>query len=345
MKTPRILHIVKWYPHSADPQNGVFVRKHIHAVDSEAAVLGFLNHSDPPEINGASTLYGSKNMSTAAKWGAYFAKVKAVQPDIIHFHCYAPDLVPLLWFAKRAGLTTVHSEHWSGFLPQSPYTLNGWRKFLARWYLSNCHIVLPVSQILAKGIKELEPQTKTQVVPNIVENRKLRTTQKRSSTSICVVADIVFSIKQQDKILEVFSDLPQTQFELHFYGGGPDESKLTQMIKGRSNVFLHGRKSNAEILEILPQHHVLLLFSAYETFGITVFEARQAGLWAISKQDFGGSGYYDDGCLVVDSYDDLATAIQSIPSLAPATTGIFTDLTPSSVGEKLSTLYSKLLLD
>ena len=345
MKTPRVLHIVKWFPNAEDPQNGVFVQKHIQAVGPDAAVLGFLNHSGPTVRNSRHTLYGSNTMSTVSKWGAYFAKVKAVRPDIIHFHCYAPDLAPLLWFAKRAGLKTVHSEHWSGFLPQHPHPIKGWRRAIAKWYMRECDRVLPVSQILAQSIKELEPQTKTQVVPNIVENRKLRTTKKRSSTSICVVADIVFSIKQQDKIFEVFSGLPQTQFELHFYGGGPDESKLTQMIKGRPNVFLHGRKSNAEILEILPQHHALLLFSAYETFGITVFEARQAGLWAISKQNFGGSTYYDDGCLVVDSHEDLSKVIQNISSLAPAAPGIFTDLAPSSVGEKLSTLYSKLILD
>ena len=86
-------------------------------------------------------------MSSAAKWGAYFAKVKEVQPEIIHFHCYAPDLAPLLWFAKRAGLKTVHSEHWSGFLLHHPRPLQGWRRALARWYMSNCHLVLPVSPI------------------------------------------------------------------------------------------------------------------------------------------------------------------------------------------------------
>ena len=109
MKTPRVLHIVKWFPNALDPQNGVFVKKHIQAVDPDSAVLGFLNHSGPTVQDGTHTLYGSKNMSTAAKWGTYFAKVNAVQPDIIHFHCYAPDLAPLLWFAKRAGLKTIHS--------------------------------------------------------------------------------------------------------------------------------------------------------------------------------------------------------------------------------------------
>ena len=344
MKTPRVLHIVKWFPNALDPQNGVFVKKHIQAVDPDSAVLGFLNHSGPTVQDGAHTLYGSKHMSTAAKWGAYFAKVNAVQPDILHFHCYAPNLVPLLWFAKRAGLKTIHSEHWSGFLPQHPHPLKGWRKAVAQWYMHKCDIVLPVSEILAQGITEFAPQTKTQVVPNIIEKRSSQAAEKRPATSICVVADIVFSVKQQDKILEVFSDLPQMQFELHFYGGGPDESALAQMIKGRSNVYLHGRKSNPEILEILPQHHALVLFSAYETFGVTVFEARQAGLWTISKKDFGGSAHYDDGCIVINSLEDLRNILLELPTLPPAGSRDFEELSSNRIGRKLSTLYSKLLV-
>ncbi|MAD31661.1 MAG: hypothetical protein CL854_05515 [Cryomorphaceae bacterium] len=326
-----------------DPQNGVFVQKHIHAADPNSAVLGFLNHSEPTVQNAGYTLYGGKNMSTAKKWRAYFIKVNSVKPDIIHFHCYAPDLAPLLWFAKRAGIKTVHSEHWSGFLPQHPTPLKGWRKVIARWYMHKCDIVLPVSKILADGIKELAPKTKTQVVPNIIENRSSRAAGKRPAISICVVADIVFSIKQQDKILAVFSDLPTKQFELHFYGGGPDESALEKMIKGQSNVFLHGRKSNVEILEILPQHHALLLFSAYETFGITIFEARQAGLWAIAKHSFGGAPFYDKKCITVESVEDLKNVLLELPTLPPAGSGNFEELSPNRIGRKLSTLYSKLL--
>jgi hypothetical protein len=68
-------------------------------------------------------------------------------------------------------------------------------------------------------------------------------------------------------------------------------------------------------------------------------------LWTISKKDFGGSAYYDDGCQVVDSFDELSSAIQSIASLAPAKPGSFAELMPNRVGDKLSILYSKLLLD
>ncbi|MCO4775849.1 MAG: glycosyltransferase, partial [Flavobacteriales bacterium] len=211
MKTPRVLHIVKWYPHAADPQNGVFVRKHIYATDSNPLVLGFLNHAGPPEHDGMCTLYGSKNMSTAAKWGAYFAKVKSVQPELIHFHCYAPDLAPLLWFAKRAGIKTVHSEHWSGFLAQHPRPLQGWRKSLARWYMNQCHILLPVSSVLSDGIKALAPDSRRNIVPNIIDSGVRKDTEKRPCTSICVVADVVLSIKQQDKIFAAFSALPRMQ--------------------------------------------------------------------------------------------------------------------------------------
>ncbi|MBL6659593.1 MAG: glycosyltransferase [Cryomorphaceae bacterium] len=343
MKTPRVLHIVKWYPHAADPQNGVFVRKHIYATDSNPLVLGFLNHAGPPEHDGMCTLYGSKNMSTAAKWGAYFAKVKSVQPELIHFHCYAPDLAPLLWFTKRAGIKTVHSEHWSGFLAQHPRPLQGWRKSLARWYMNQCHIVLPVSSVLSDGIKALAPDSRRNIVPNIIDSGVRKDTEKRPCTSICVVADVVFSIKQQDKIFAAFSALPSMQFELHFYGGGPDESALSQMVKNHSNVFIHGRKSNAEILDLLPQHHALVLYSAYETFGITVLEARQAGLWAIVKSEFGCAPFYDEGCIIVTSDEALHTALEKVRELPRPEAAEFKDLSSHSIGKKLRTIYSKLL--
>ena len=39
----RILHIVKWYPNSVDPQNGIFVKKHIDATGDQPNVLGFID--------------------------------------------------------------------------------------------------------------------------------------------------------------------------------------------------------------------------------------------------------------------------------------------------------------
>ena len=77
-------------------------------------------------------------------------------------------------------------------------------------------MVLPVSPALAIGIQSFAPRANLHVVPNIVTHCDYQPVEKRPSTSICVVADIVFSIKQQDTIIEVFSELPQMQFELHF---------------------------------------------------------------------------------------------------------------------------------
>ncbi len=44
---PKVLHVVKWYPHATDPQNGIFVKKHIEATSKVPLVLGFVNSHDP----------------------------------------------------------------------------------------------------------------------------------------------------------------------------------------------------------------------------------------------------------------------------------------------------------
>ncbi|NDH78303.1 MAG: hypothetical protein EBY63_05690 [Flavobacteriia bacterium] len=48
-KDPKVLHVVKWYPHASDPQNGIFVQKHIEATSDAPLVLGFVNSKDKLE--------------------------------------------------------------------------------------------------------------------------------------------------------------------------------------------------------------------------------------------------------------------------------------------------------
>ena len=339
MKTPRILHIVKWYPHSADPQNGVFVQKHIQAVGPDAAVLGFLNHSGPTVRNGRHTLYGSNTMSTVSKLRAYFAKVKAVRPDIIHFHCYAPDLAPLLWFAKRAGLKTVHSEHWSGFLPQHPHPIKGWRRVIAKWYMRECDRVLPVSQILAQGIKELEPQCIILIIPNIVDVTLPKKILKIPKTSFCVIADVDFKVKRQNKILDAFTLLSDRNCELHFYGDGPDFQSLRKDALTIQNVFAHGRKTNDDILELLHKHHVHIQYSIFETFGIATLEARKSGLWAISRRSFGSSEYADHGVKFAEHDSELLLRMREVIKLSKPGPNEFETLSSDAVGLQLKNLY------
>ena len=76
---------------------------------------------------------------------------------------------------------------------------------------------------------------------------------------------------------------------------------------------------------------------------ITVFEARQAGLWAIAKKSFGGAPHYDEGCLTVESTDELKMALLKLAHLPQPKAANFEKLRPTSIGNTLSSLYSSLL--
>jgi len=72
----RVLHVVKWYPHPMDPQNGIFIQKQIESVGKDAHVLGFINADFSCQVNGNTTLYGNKQMSLRKKVGIFFANLE-----------------------------------------------------------------------------------------------------------------------------------------------------------------------------------------------------------------------------------------------------------------------------
>jgi glycosyltransferase involved in cell wall biosynthesis len=98
------------------------------------------------------------------------------------------------------------------------------------------------------------------------------------------------------------------------------------------------------VLELLPKFDALVLYSAYETFGITIFEARQAGLWAIHSSGLGGQPWYDDGCLEVSSEEELLIAMNQVLNLEAASKAAFPDLSPSAIGGMLKDLYREIVL-
>jgi len=153
----------------------------------------------------------------------------------------------------------------------------------------------------------------------------------------------VFETKAQEIILESFKQLPQAQAELHFYGGGPDLERLQGLVRTLPNVWVHGRKTNEEVLQLLPNHDALILHSHYETFGITVFEARTAGLWAISKSTFGGAPWYDEGVLMADTQEALKDQMKSLFRAEKAPYGKFDSLSSESIGVKIHQLYREIL--
>lgn len=342
-KDPKVLHVVKWYPHASDPQNGIFVQKHIEATSDTPMVLGFVNSNDKLEEYEGIQIYGAQDMSQVAKFAAFAARIAIDRPAIVHFHCYAPDLLPLLCYTRLKGIKTIHTEHGSAFLKDRLSLLQGWRFKAARWYFQRLDGLTCISPVLSEGLYTLSKNQKVHLIPNIISAAKNESTSTSLNFSFCVVADVVFETKTQEIILDCFQQLPQGQAELHFYGGGPDLERLKALVRTSPNVWVHGRKTNEEILQLLPNHNALILHSNYETFGISVFEARTAGLWAISKSTFGGAPWYDEEVLLADTREALKEQMKSLIYAEKASRGKFDALSSESIGMEIHQLYREIL--
>ena len=340
-----VLHVVKWYPYPKDIQHGIFVKKHIDATGDKPHILGFLNDHFPRIQLDNSIIFGAKKMTFTAKFSAFISTVNTVNPNIIHFHCFAPDLLPMLWYARLKGIKTVHSEHWSGLLHVNLIKLDPWKKRLARWFFEHIHLVLPVSTVLEEGIRMVAPKAHLKVIPNIVDKHEVIVSnhEERPSISFCMVADVVFNVKRQNIVLEAFKNIAQVKAELHFYGGGPDLELLEVMASRHPNVYVHGRISNDEVLAVLPTHKAHVLFSEYETFGITTIEARKAGIWAISRPIFGASTLKDSCTVMVNTTNELVDSFERILKEKDAFIADYSFLESKTVSNQLFEAYKGLL--
>jgi hypothetical protein len=341
--SPTVLHVVKWYPNPEDPQNGIFVKKQIDALGANAHVLGFLNGDFTKIEVGNRVIYGTRKTSLASKIALFYGAIERIRPDLIHFHCYAQDLWLLSKIALNKGIPYVHSEHWSGLLEENLPALGWLKRGLIKNYFNCSAKILPVSQILGEGIQRVAPRVNFEVIPNIIDEIDFSRKHEFPSKSFCVVGDIVFSIKRQDIILNAFRKLSSSQCELHFYGGGPDLELLKTKAKNLVNVQVHGRVTNEQVLEILPNHHAHIQFSAYETFGIATLEARKAGIWAITRNCFGSSPFADEGTLFAENEMELLKAMQDVLHMEKPSINAFEALNSKEISNRIQNCYDELL--
>ena len=337
-----VLHVVKWFPHASDIHHGVFIQKHIESISAESHILGFIDAEFPKIEWSNQCIYGANKMGLLEKIRIFRSTIARVKPDIIHFHSYGQDLWIFQKLAAIKNIPTVHSAHWSGLLRDNHHRLTGFQRWFLRDYLHSVKLVLPVSTVLQAGIQDIAPKTFCKVIPNIISEISSEEKVIQEGKSICVVGSIVFDIKRQDLILKAFRNAKMPNIELHFYGGGPDLESLKEQSADDPNIFVHGRIPNEEVLQRLPNHHVHIQFSAYETFGIAALEARKAGLWSISRSHFGASDFKDDQTLFAENEEELVETMQFALSSPPAKCNNFPMLHSSVVRNEILQAYKGL---
>lgn len=258
------------------------------------------------------------NLGHLSKFKKYFQlkkHLKANQFDyIIDFrHRINPwmELVFLNYiYLGFKSIYTIHSSKLDVYL-----TKNNW---VAKQILKNTFKVVAVSKGIKEKIKATYQFEKGIVIPNSIakKNQEINDSQVRLPYKYCIAVGRLVSLKQFDKLIEMYatSNLPNNEIHLVILGEGKEKVVLKKRIEEMQLtplVHLLGFKS--DVVSYIKQAEFLVLTSKYEGFSMVVLEALAAGIPAVSFDCETGPKE-----MIVDEYNGLLVENQNFEKFKEA---------------------------
>ena len=199
-------------------------------------------------------------------------------PDLIYSH-YLLNSYAALRLKKKYNLPLVAIEHWSEV---NKDVLKSYVKYSGDKVYSIADKVIAVSDSL-KSMLNKHFHVDALVVHNLVgEGFDYTPTSQRSTFNFVTVGSL-FHVKGYDILIDAFAKIASVNnnFRLTIVGDGNQRPLLQQLITKhnlQSKVSLVGRKSRAEVADILLNSDVYVSSSRNENFSVSVLEALSIGL-------------------------------------------------------------------
>lgn len=309
-----ILFLSSWYPTEKNPNFGVFVKEHahaIHATENKIVMLAIVIQRDNKifEIKVIDKLDESGMRVVLIEVNTLFRDIvyhalpfqfllvkkvfkKSIQPnlrpDIIHSNVIFPAGIIGYWLSKSLKLPHLITEHWTRvtpFLKNMP-VLSSWGKKAYR----HATRILPVSKYLQSVIKTELPQIandKFRVIGNVIDSETFCYKQKADHPneirlcSIATWARLKNPAKQPELLIHAISKL-QTQMNskimLTMIGGGDKVPDLKALCESEKvNAIFTGYLPKSEIAIKLQESDFFVHPTLVETFGVVVAEALLTG--------------------------------------------------------------------
>lgn len=232
------------------------------------------------------------HQGTSGKWAAYRAAAARIRNevnagDIVWLHCarwlsmlrkYA-----LARIAKRRGAVVVLQFHSA---VTADYLRSPWRRWLLRRLLAVADGVCVLTpwwrDLLVARLNY--PAARVHVLPNTLDHAFM---QAAPATELAANAPVrllcmtrLVPGKNVHSVIGALSLLPE-HYQLSIAGEGADFKLLQRLVERfnlRSRVTFLGWVDYADKIEVLQQHHVFVLPSAFDAFGMGFIEAMAVGL-------------------------------------------------------------------
>jgi len=296
MPSLKILHLVRMWPHSGNPQYGTFIQKHIDAIGREGleqSVL-VLDNLDVHETDHGIPVSSTSAPAGRTGWERKFKEVLDLiethgLPDIVHAHGVSADTAYIflrLHMAHGHRVRRVVTEHGSQWIRGANRG--------AKWSLRLAHARTAVSPYLASIMSDV---ASTVCIPNIIEPATaVRDTEYRGGRRFLNVSDWVDQTKGLTELLSAWKQHSAQHPDdvLTLIGDGEDREHIQSIISGLDRVSIPGAKTPIEVHHLMTEHDVLIVNSRLETFSMVIGEAIARGLHVISTPLPGPQSVYTD---------------------------------------------------
>lgn len=308
-KSPYVLWLTAWFPTRRSPLNGDFILRHAVATSSFVPVIVVHVEKDA-EIkkvqketskNGQCTFikiyYPAFSRSNLVErlisvflylWFSINESINLIKtngkPKAIHVHVAQKTLLAGWLLSLIFHKPLILSEHSSRFLPESEnshFNLPFFTKLLFRYLLKFPKKITAVSAHLASSIVSFSGRNTVDIIPNVVDKTIFSFSSPPPQLDPFHLIHIsnFTPNKNLPKILEAVEiSIKQYGCKIELTIVGPTYSLPEQLIKRHPQwLTLHDEMNQPALANLIKDHHALILYSDYETFGCVVIEAISCG--------------------------------------------------------------------
>ncbi|MFM6935689.1 MAG: glycosyltransferase [Flavobacteriales bacterium] len=382
MQKRNILFLSSWYPNRIKPTHGNFVYQHalaaaqFHQVqliyvcleENRKDQIEYVRESDPFESTIAyipkSTwpIIGPIWNYLRIVW-CYLQlfrqlKKEGFHPELIHANVVYPIGMIARLLSLRYNIPYIITEHWTCYHPTVTPRPSRIQQWLTRLAANKAKLILPVSEDLAKAMRNSGIDCPMEVVYNVIDTDLFVPGEASIKTGFQLIHVSSLDPKQKNPSLlfrafsELLHQIPTLQ--LHIVSDG-DEGVFKEEIlrlKIENHVFFYGTLDAKGIASRLKEADLFVLTSRFENLPCVLIEAISAGV-PIVATDVGGIKeivHAENGVLVPsENQEALVTAIkEELTRLASYQSNqmhqeAVAKFSYRSIGLKFSEIYESIL--
>ncbi len=271
----KVLFLTPWYPSETDAMAGLFVQKHMEAVQSQGADVRVLHSTGWKDML-------HKWLQLKHEWG---------MPDIVQLNVIQKQGLLALWLKRHYHIPYIIVEHWSGYLPENGQymRLSAIKKRFMRHVCRKADMVLTVSKVLQDAMQKAEFYAQRwDTIDNVVDSFFYQQSAIKNLSSDIQTLLHVSCFDERAKnvhgLLKGFKILAERRNDIRLVliGTGVDWEENVGYARSlglsKEQALFTGELSPVEVAQWMHQSHGLVISSRYETYCVVLAEAATAGI-------------------------------------------------------------------